>query len=158
MRVNFFYELGTCYPNNGKKFSDFPDCLLFLKLLNILPFRRMFSYKYVLEIYKPVAVNFLWHSHWCGMFWLNKDFITSCKSIKKHCRSVWGDVVKIQFFIACQISICIWFLEFSILLFLMQPTETNLQRKSDQIASVPHVVYAKYENYCYCSDFKLLIA
>lgn len=37
LQMNFIYELGTRYPNNGKKFSDFLDCLVFLKvLLNIL--------------------------------------------------------------------------------------------------------------------------
>lgn len=37
LKINFIYELGPCYPKNGKKFSDFPDCLVFLKvLLNIL--------------------------------------------------------------------------------------------------------------------------
>lgn len=62
MQINFIYELSTCYPNNGKKFSDFPDCLVFLKvLLNILAklVRRIFSYEYVLEIYESVAVIFL---------------------------------------------------------------------------------------------------
>lgn len=54
LKINFIYELGTCYPKNGKKFSDFPDCLVFLKvLLNILTklVGWMFSHKYVLEIY-----------------------------------------------------------------------------------------------------------
>lgn len=37
LEINFIYELDTCYPKNGKEFSDFQDCLVFLKvLLNIL--------------------------------------------------------------------------------------------------------------------------
>lgn len=110
VQINFFGELGTCYPNNGKKFSGFPDCLVFLKvLLSILTklFRRIFS----LEKYESIAVNFWQNSCWCCMFWLNKGFITSCWSIKKHCHSVRGDALKIQYVIACQNSVCIWFLE-----------------------------------------------
>lgn len=61
LEINFIYELDTCYPKNGKEFSDFQDCLVFLKvLLNILTklVRWIFSHEYVLEIYESVDVSF----------------------------------------------------------------------------------------------------
>lgn len=132
LQMNFIYELGTRYPNNGKEFSDFLDCLVFLKvLLNILTKSGEFFLldMHSFNVWICCCGFFWWNSSWCGMFWLNKDFIMSSWSIKKHCHSVQGDVWKIQYCIACQISACIC------VLLLKQPTKKNLhrQRKSDQI-------------------------
>lgn len=123
-------------------------------MLNILTklLGRIFSYEYELGLYEPVAVNFLWNSCWCGMFWLNKRFITSCWSIKKHCHSVWGYIFKIQYLIACQNNVCMWFLEFSIL-FVFKATRWNKLEYAKKIRpdlQGYRIIYAEYENCCYC--------